>query len=73
MKIAETTGGQYYRARDSKALSEIFSNIDQLEKTEFKQDNFRQYTELAFSLIKIALIFLLAGIFLNYYYFVHIP
>lgn len=72
-KIADTTGGQYYRARDSKALEQIFSNINKLEKTQFQQDNFMQYNELAFILIKIALCLLLAGIFLDRYYFIQIP
>jgi Ca-activated chloride channel family protein len=72
-KIAETTGGQYNRARDSEALSEIFSKINQLEKTKFAQDNFRQYDELAFIFIIAALILLLAGIFLERFYYIHIP
>jgi Ca-activated chloride channel homolog len=72
-KIAETTGGKYYRARDKEALSKIFSDINTLEKTEFDQDNFTQYKELAFILIKIALILLLIGIFLDRYYFIQIP
>ncbi len=71
--IADTTGGQYYRARDAKALSGIFSDINQLEKTEYTKDNRQQYTELAFPLIKGALLLLLAGIFFDRYYFVRIP
>ena len=71
--IADTTGGQYYRARDSKAMTNVFSDINQLEKTEFKQDNYRQYTELAFPFMKVALLFLLVGIFFDRYYFVRIP
>lgn len=73
MDIAETTGGQYYRAKDPKALSDIFSAINKLEKSEFEQDDFKQYTELAFILIKIALVLLTVGIFLDRYYFVQIP
>ena len=72
-EIAETTDGQYYRARDSKALSQVFSNINKLEKTEFEQDDFKQYTELAFILIKIALVLLLIGVILDRFYFVQIP
>jgi Ca-activated chloride channel family protein len=72
-KIAETTGGQYNRARDEEALSQIFSNINKLEKTEFEQENFRQYEELAFIFIIAALVLLLAGIFLERYYYIHIP
>lgn len=72
-EIAERTEGQYYRARDSKALSQIFDNINQLEKSEFEHDFFMEYTELAFDLIKIALALLLLGIFLDRFYFVQIP
>lgn len=71
--IADTTGGQYYRAKDPKSLDEIFNSINRLEKTEFEQDHFKQYNELAFGFIKIGLALLLAGIFLDRYYFVQIP
>jgi Ca-activated chloride channel family protein len=72
-QIAETTGGQYYRAMDSKELTKIFDTINKLEKTEFDDDNFIEYAELAFPLIALALLFFLAGIFLDRYYFVQIP
>jgi Ca-activated chloride channel family protein len=72
-QIAEMTGGQYYRARDSKALSRVFSSINQLEKTEFEQDNFKQYTELAYVFIKIGLMLLAAGVFLERLYFILVP
>ena len=71
--IADTTGGQYYRARDSRTLNDIFDNINKLEKTEFEQDHFKQYTDLAFIFIKFGLALLLIGIFLDRYYFVQIP
>ena len=61
--IADTTGGQYYRAKDSKTLDAIFNNINRLEKTGFEQDHFRRYTDFAFIFIKIGLAMLLAGIF----------
>jgi Ca-activated chloride channel family protein len=71
--IANKTGGKYYRAKDPKAMSKIFSDINQLEKTKFHRDDFIQYKELAFNLIKIALILLLLGIFLDRYYYIQIP
>lgn len=71
--IAEKTGGQYFRAKDSQALSQIFDNINMLEKTEFDHNVYQEYTELAFVLMQLALILLLAGVFLDSYYFVHIP
>lgn len=72
-EIAQTTGGQYYRAKDAAGLNQIFDNINQLEKSEFNRDNFRQYTELAFDLIKIALILLVLGLFFDRFYFVQVP
>lgn len=71
--VAQTTGGQYYRAKDHEALAQIFSTIDKLEKSQFQQDNFVQYFELAYYLIIIGLILLLVGIFIDKYYFVQIP
>ena len=72
-QIADTTGGQYFRARDTEALSQIFETINRLEKTEFDDDNFREYNELAYPLIKAALLLLLTGIFLDRYYYIQIP
>ena len=72
-KIAGMTGGQYFRAADSKSLPRIFDIINRLEKTQFDDDNFKEYDELAFPLIAAALILLAAGIFFDKYYFVQIP
>jgi len=72
-QIAETTGGQYFRAMDSKAMAKIFDTIDELEKTEFDDDNFKEYNELAFLLVALALMLLAAGIILDRYYFLQIP
>ncbi len=43
--IAESTGGKFYLARDSRALNEVFSEIDRLEKSEFAWKAPRTYTE----------------------------
>ncbi|MBO7520746.1 MAG: hypothetical protein J6T16_00715, partial [Opitutales bacterium] len=45
-KIAEITGGQFYRATDYKNLQSIYDKIDSLEKTEVKIRNFTEYREL---------------------------
>ncbi|WP_432409130.1 vWA domain-containing protein [Wukongibacter sp. M2B1] len=71
--IAEKTGGAYYRAKDPEALSEIFKSINQLEKTDFQYDRFREYTELAYFLMKIGLLLLTIGLFLDRYYYIQIP
>lgn len=72
-EIADATGGEYYRAKDSKALSQIFSSIDKLEKSKFEQDNFKEYTELAFIFIKAALVLLILGIFIDRFYYIQVP
>jgi len=71
--IAETTGGQYFRAKDSDALSRVYDTINQLEKTEFNDESYREYNELAYLFLKIALVLILVGIFLDRFYFVQIP
>lgn len=71
--IADKTNGKYYRAKDPGALSKVFEDINKLEKTEFEKDDFKQYTELAFIFILIGLALLAIGIFLDRYYFIHIP
>ena len=45
-KVAEKTGGRYYRADNTDALRKIYSEIDRLEKTEVESKKYRQYKEL---------------------------
>lgn len=44
-EIAKQTGGQYFRAKNENALSEIYNYIDQLEKTEIEVNTFKRYSE----------------------------
>jgi Ca-activated chloride channel homolog len=44
-KIAETTGGRYFRAEDKDALAEIYGEIDRLERTEITEIKYLQYEE----------------------------
>lgn len=64
-KIADMTGGKYYRADNTEALRKIYAEIDQLEKTEIEATKYMQYEELAAWLIGIGLIFLLFEIVLG--------
>lgn len=41
-KIAQMTGGQYFRATSSSVLADIFEQIDKLEKTQMDVKNFSQ-------------------------------
>jgi Ca-activated chloride channel family protein len=45
-EIAQTTGGRYFRAKDSEALSRIFKQIDGLEKTPIEIVRYTNYNEL---------------------------
>lgn len=62
-QIAQTTGGQYFRATNKKVLQEIFSEIDQLEKTQMDirhfshtEDNYMTWAWLAFAFVCIDLL-----------------
>ena len=57
-KIATTTGAKYFRARDLSTLDEVYSEIDQLEKTETKVKNYTRYEEKAPILILAGLLLL---------------
>jgi Ca-activated chloride channel family protein len=45
-QIAEIGGGKFFRATDSESLNQIFSNIDQLEKTEVKLKRSIQWRDI---------------------------
>ncbi len=45
-QIAQTTGGQYFPARNSDSLKRIFETIDQLEKVQIESLKYERYREL---------------------------
>jgi len=45
-EIADLTGGLYFNASDSEGLAQVYAQIDKLEKSEFEESKFTQYTEL---------------------------
>lgn len=45
-KIAETTGGKYFRASDTESLVKVYAEIDALEKTATEGRLFTEYREL---------------------------
>ena len=61
LKVAESTGGKYFRAKSSDSLKEIFKQIDSLEKTDIKVREFMEYEELYWPFLLAAL----AGIFIE--------
>src|SRR6185312_13158266 len=45
-KIADMTGGKYYRADNAEKFQQIYNEIDKLEKTEASVKKYTQYNEL---------------------------
>lgn len=59
-RIADETGGKYFRARDKEGLKSTYRQIDQLEKSKVEVRSFKQYEELylPFILAALGLLFL---------------
>ncbi len=56
-KIADITGGKYYRATDTESLKKIYQDIDRLERTPIEEKGYMEYRELF-------ILFLLPGVIL---------
>ncbi len=63
-KIAEMTGGKYFRATNRKRLSDIYREIDKMEKTKIKVKEYTRYSELFYYFAGIAFLFIMAEIVL---------
>ncbi len=64
-EIAKETNGKYYRATDTKSLTQIYKEIDALEKTPVEDVGFTRYAELFPLFLIIALMLLLLEIILS--------
>ena len=58
-KIANTTGGKYFRATNNAKLKTIYETIDKLEKAKIDVTQYHKKTELFLPFVLIALFFLL--------------
>jgi len=56
IKIAESTGGHYYRARNTDELNNIYMRLDELEPVEKDKQYFRPRSELYFWPLSLALV-----------------
>lgn len=63
--IASATGGRYFRATDNTKLSEIYSEINRMEKTRTTLDSFPVYKELFATYAIAALLCLIAEMLLR--------
>jgi Ca-activated chloride channel family protein len=65
-RIAQTTGGQYFRATDNESLVRIYEIIDGLEKSEIEGFQFYRYSEHFFLFVWIALALIGLELLLNF-------
>jgi Ca-activated chloride channel family protein len=72
-EIADRTGGRYFRAKDSEALSRIFSEIDRLEKTPVSVTRYTQFDEATQPFILLGLLALGLELLLNATLVVRVP
>lgn len=72
-QIAESTGGRFYRAESKSDLENIYSEIDQLEKTEIQTIAYARYSEKFYPWLLAGALLLLLEIVLSNTRFVRIP
>jgi Ca-activated chloride channel homolog len=64
-KIAEATGGKYFRATDNASLRSIYAQIDKLERTTIDEERFAEYHQYYDRIVLSAMIWLFAALFLR--------
>ena len=64
-KIADITGGRYFRATDTAELWDIYKEIDKLEKTPMEETGYNRYKELFGNFLMFALFLLVLEIILK--------
>jgi len=72
-KIADPTGGNYYRADNAERFRQIYAEIDKLEKTEAVINKFAQFDELFPWLVSVGLALLLVEMTLGQTVFRRLP
>lgn len=72
-QIAEITGGRYFRATDNQSLSNIYDEINSLEKTKIDVENFTVFSEQFMNFVLMALLLLAAEILVRHLYLRQIP
>ncbi|KMQ52441.1 hypothetical protein CHISP_0708 [Chitinispirillum alkaliphilum] len=73
IRIAEKTGGKYFRAQDANALKDIYREIDKLEKSDLVSVQYANYTESFFIWLLIGFLLLLSEAVLRDTVFRRIP
>lgn len=65
-EIARETGGSYFRAKDNESLSNIYTEIDKLEKSKIETSSFARYAEEFYLLAIAVALLLLIEVWLRY-------
>lgn len=64
-KMADETGGKYWRATSYSGIKDVFREIDRLERTNIEVNKFTRYTELYQKWVKWGLFMLILGVILR--------
>lgn len=64
-KIAEIGRGEFFRATDNKALTQVFARIDQFEKAEIKETRFKDTSDYYYIYLQWAIAFFLVWLALK--------
>ncbi|WP_022954456.1 vWA domain-containing protein [Leucothrix mucor] len=64
-KIADMTGGRYFRARDTDSFRDIYEELDRLEPIERNQQQWRPRTDLFFWPLALALLLALSAVIMR--------
>jgi len=72
-KIADGTGGMYFRAKDPEGLASIFKTINKMEKSEIKIRKFTNYREFFRPFLLCGMLLLIIGLVLSNTRFLKFP
>lgn len=64
--MAENANGLFFRATDNNALSKIFSRINLLEKTKFKDQSIKEVSDYYYIYLNWSILFFLISLFLKF-------
>ncbi len=72
-RVADITGGLFFRARDPKALTDVYAKISELEQTEVKVKEYESFDELFPYFLISAVLLLIAEVIFKSTVFLKIP
>ncbi len=72
-RIADITGGKYFRATDEKSLAAIYQEISEMETTEYSVREYVQHAELFYYPLLVALLLLIVELLLERLVFRRFP